>query len=124
MESPLVLVIDDDEDIIEQVRSILEPEGVRVIFATNGAQGLKLLENNCPEVVLCDMMMDEVDEGLQVCRRFRGRCTKTPFFLLSSIAEVSSMNFDVLSEGFSGVIQKPLTRDKLLALLNPILNKD
>jgi two-component system alkaline phosphatase synthesis response regulator PhoP len=56
-----ILVIDDDVPTIELLAAALTLEGYRVIEATNGRDGLKLLVSERPDLVLCDVLMPELD---------------------------------------------------------------
>jgi PAS domain S-box-containing protein len=64
-----VLIVDDDPTTIEVLADALADE-YEVIFATSGAQAVKLLDANLPDVVLLDIMMPEMD-GYELCRRLK-----------------------------------------------------
>lgn len=63
--SHLIAVIEDEEAIRELYRLKLESEGFRVITATNGKEGLKLLDDHNPRVALLDIMMPDMG-GIEV----------------------------------------------------------
>lgn len=65
-----VLVVDDDPLILEVLRTVLDLEEFRVTTATDGETGLRLLAEDPPDVVVCDVMMPGLD-GLEVCRRIK-----------------------------------------------------
>ncbi len=58
-----VLVIDDDVDIVESIREVLEDEGYSVVTARNGEEALQLLTNVTPSVILLDLAMPRMDGG-------------------------------------------------------------
>ena len=64
----LVLVIDDEELIVSVLTELLQRNGYRVISARDGKQGLHLAQETRPDIILCDVMMPEVD-GLAVRRQ-------------------------------------------------------
>lgn len=66
-----VLVVDDDPLILEVLRTVLDLEEFRVTTATDGHTALQLLVDDRPDVVVCDVMMPDID-GLEVCRRIKG----------------------------------------------------
>ncbi|MBC7121559.1 MAG: response regulator [Candidatus Methanosuratus sp.] len=63
-----VLVVDDDPDFLEITRMVLEKEGYEVELASNGEQARKNLRASPPDIVLLDIMMDTVLEGLHISR--------------------------------------------------------
>ena len=56
-----VLIVEDDEDTRRVVRALLEREGWSVTEAVNGAEALRIMEENTPELILLDLMMPEMD---------------------------------------------------------------
>ena len=62
-----ILVVDDEPDTVNLTRMILEKEGYRVSFATNGVEALKILESQNSDLVLLDLVMPG-KSGLEVCQ--------------------------------------------------------
>lgn len=85
----MILVIDDDRDFIETVKALLEAEGYEVATATSGKEGLALLATTTPELVVCDVMMENAMEGYAVSGEVRLRemwgQAHVPFLMVSSI---------------------------------------
>jgi two-component system, cell cycle response regulator len=65
-----VLLVDDDPLILEVLSTILDLEEFDVVTASNGRKALAAVDASRPDVVVCDVMMPEVD-GLEVCRRLK-----------------------------------------------------
>ena len=63
-----ILVVDDDPDYLKVTTRILETAGYEVVSATTGAQALKSLRQNRPDIVLLDIMMTYILDGLDVSR--------------------------------------------------------
>jgi two-component system alkaline phosphatase synthesis response regulator PhoP len=61
-----ILVVDDDPDFVEITRMVLQKEGHTVITAPSGDKGLEVAQRELPEIVLLDVMMDTVLDGLHV----------------------------------------------------------
>ena len=61
-----IMVIDDDPAICVSVKAILEASGYEVFTALSGKEGLELFHQVRPDVVLCDMMMEDIDAGAKV----------------------------------------------------------
>jgi DNA-binding response OmpR family regulator len=110
-----ILVVDDDENILSLERTILEQKGFIVTTATGGTEALKLLGEEDFGLVLLDVMMPEID-GFTVCRRTK----EIPVIFLTAKG-----GGEALAEGFeSGAIMylnKPFTANKLLTIVNTIL---
>jgi DNA-binding response OmpR family regulator len=116
-----ILVVDDDENILNLEKTILEQKGFDVTGAGGGAEALKVLEDRVFDLVLLDVMMPEVD-GFAVCRRIKEdpRLKDIPVIFLTAKG-----GGDALAEGFeSGAvmyINKPFTANKLLTIVNTML---
>jgi DNA-binding response OmpR family regulator len=116
-----ILVVDDDENILNLEKTILEQRGFDVIGAGGGAQALELLSQRTFDLVLLDVMMPEVD-GFTVCRRIKEdpRLKDLPVIFLTAKG-----GGEALAEGFeSGAvmyINKPFTANKLLTIVNTML---
>jgi DNA-binding response OmpR family regulator len=116
-----ILVVDDDENILNLERTILEQKGFEVTGAQGGAEALKILAEKAFDLVLLDVMMPEVD-GFTVCRRIKedARLKDIPVIFLTAKG-----GGEALAEGFeSGAvmyINKPFTANKLLTIVNTML---
>jgi len=65
-----ILVVDDDPEVIELVRQILEEEKIHVKTAENGVKALESIEDTIPDLILLDLMMPEMD-GFEFLRRLK-----------------------------------------------------
>lgn len=116
-----ILVVDDDENILNLERTILEQKGFDVTRAGGGAEALKLLAEKTFDLVLLDVMMPEVD-GFTVCRKIKedDRLKDIPVIFLTAKG-----GGEALAEGFeSGAvmyINKPFTANKLLTIVHTML---
>ena len=116
-----ILVVDDDENILNLERTILEQKGFHVTPAGGGAEALSLLGSQDFDLVLLDVMMPEVD-GFTVCRKIKedSRLKDIPVIFLTAKG-----GGEALAEGFeSGAIMyinKPFTANKLLTIVNTML---
>jgi CheY-like chemotaxis protein len=112
---PLVMVIDDDADIREMIKVLLEADGYRVVTAIDGVDGLeKLSTGEEPALILLDLMMPKMDgEQFIVALRRSGR-TKVPIIVMSGHS-VSGKRVDK----FRGhpCLTKPVELDDLMAVV-------
>jgi two-component system OmpR family response regulator len=65
-----ILVVDDDPDVRETIRSILDRAGYQVRTASDGQEALDLISRQTPSAVILDIIMPEMD-GMEVCRQIR-----------------------------------------------------
>jgi CheY-like chemotaxis protein len=112
-----VLVIDDDPAICVSVKAILEASGYEVFTALSGQEGLELFRQVKPDLVLCDMMMEDIDAGAKVAGVIKKERPELPVFLLSTIGEATARTIGLDELGFNGVFQKPVNFDLLLSVL-------
>ena len=71
-----ILVVDDEMELVQLYRIVLESEGYNVHGAYNGKQALRLVDEEEPNLILLDVMMPGMD-GIEVCRQIRGRDDET-----------------------------------------------
>jgi DNA-binding response OmpR family regulator len=69
-QAPIILVVDDEEDIRYLLQISLEQEGFRVVTASSGREALHFIADNRPDLVVLDVMMPEID-GFEVLRRLK-----------------------------------------------------
>lgn len=80
-----VLVIDDDPDMVEAIRIVLERDGYAVESASNVSDGWTRLVEGRPDLLILDVMMEEPDEGLMFARRVRREGNPLPILMLTSV---------------------------------------
>jgi len=112
-----VLIIDDDPAICESVKAILDGSGYEAETALSGAEGLEAFRRTQFDIVLCDMMMEDIDAGVRVASAIKKERKEVPVFLLSTIGNATAYNINVNDLGFDGAFQKPVNFDLLLAVL-------
>jgi CheY-like chemotaxis protein len=117
-----ILVIDDDPDILDTIMMILKSNGYNVITCMSGEESVEIAEREKPDMILCDMMMESIDEGTKVAQKIRKKNKKVPIFLISSIGAATSSNIDIAKLGFNGVFQKPVNPETLLSAIKKALS--
>jgi DNA-binding response OmpR family regulator len=115
-----VLIIDDDPAICDSVKAVLETVGFHADIAYSGKDGVAAFRRIKPDVVLCDMMMEDLDAGAQAAKIMRKERPDVPIFLLSSIGDATAETVGFGNLGFSGIFQKPVNFDLLLAVMGRI----
>lgn len=115
-----ILVVDDEDKIVEVIRSYLEKEGYRVVPAYTGSQALELFQRHAPSLVVLDLMLPDIT-GEQVCRAIRQR-SNTPILMLTARSEEESV-LRGLSIGADDYVTKPFSPRQLVARVAAILRR-
>ncbi|VGO19810.1 response regulator [Pontiella sulfatireligans] len=117
-----ILIIDDDETIRNVFKRFLAGKGHVVEVASNGREGLRLIEAEMPELVITDIMMPETD-GLEVVMAVRGKCETVPIIAISGGMHAMPMDFLPMAKKFGArkVLYKPVELDDLLAAVDEVL---
>jgi excisionase family DNA binding protein len=119
---PVVLIVDNDVRIREYVRVNLEMEGYSVREAGNAEEGLRVLDESTPSLVLLDVMMPGVD-GWEMLRRVQERhgVGAIPVVMFSGQVDERSAD-DAVSRGAQGFIGKPFNPQELIDQTKQLLS--
>jgi len=113
----LVLYIDDDDDALFAIRTVLEANGYAMAGASSAEEGLRVYKALNPDFVIVDLMMEEVDSGASFARELKALRNTVPVYMLSSVGDDLSTSTDSVALGLDGVFQKPLAAATLLGVL-------
>ncbi|MGL1889225.1 MAG: response regulator [Reichenbachiella sp.] len=113
-DAPLILIIEDNDDIRDYIRSILNID-YQIIVANNGTSGCEMAKERIPDLIISDIMMPGID-GYEVCKRVKGdlKTSHIPIVLLTAKASNESA-LEGFEKGADYYITKPFN-PKLLAL--------
>ncbi len=115
-----VLVVEDDPNIVDLVRSNLMARGMDVVVSPTGADAVRLVESTSPELVLLDLMLPAID-GFELCRQIR-RKSQVGLIVISARAgehdKVRALNL-----GADDYMTKPFGIDELLARIGATLRR-
>ncbi len=115
-----VLVIEDEESYRQALSSGLTVEGFEVLVAADGPEGLRLVAEQAPDIVLLDMLLPGM-HGIDVCRRIRA-VSSVPVLMVSAV----DTELDVvlgLELGAAGYVTKPFRLRELVARMHAILRR-
>jgi len=115
----ILLVDDDSATRILLTRVLQQPEYV-FTEADDGVQALDLLEKYCFDLIITDLRMPDLD-GIAFAVRARARWPHIPIVLMSGY--FSEAAWKLVSEVFGGFIQKPINREMLIRIIQPLLAK-
>jgi len=113
----VILALDDDPDILESLRVVLEANNYIVDTARSAEEGLRVYRSGKPDLVFVDLMMEEIDSGTSFVKELRALGNAAPVYVLSSVGDNLNMATDFSSLGLTGVLQKPINSTMLLSLL-------
>ncbi|MBD1936985.1 response regulator [Microcoleus sp. FACHB-68] len=118
-----ILIIEDESEIRENIRELLEAENFKAIGAENGKIGLQLAAEHLPDLILCDVMMPEID-GYAVLEALRqDPVTATiPFIFLTAFADKAQTRKG-MELGADDYVSKPCTIKELLRTITARLEK-
>ena len=114
-----IMIIEDDEDIREGVRILLESEQYLVMEAENGAQGLELLEPDISLIIL-DIMMPGMS-GIRTCEEIR-KISNVPILFLTAKAQESDKLLGLMAGG-DDYLPKPFSYAELLGRVKALIRR-
>lgn len=117
-----VLLVDDDFEIVDAIRYALEGEGVDVIVARDGNQGLALAERENPDLMILDMMMPKRSGFLVLEKLRRTRDLPLPVIMITGNEGSRHKAYAELL-GVSDYIRKPFAMDRLLEAVHRLLGR-
>jgi CheY-like chemotaxis protein len=122
-----ILIVDDDQDQVNSLAHILKSKNYDVVEAYSGAQGLKKLVAEKPDLIILDIMMDTDTEGFEIADMIRSdrptskykEFKNIPIIMLTAINQVTNSRFSLdMEESFlpdiKDFLTKPVKFDELL----------
>ncbi len=118
-----ILVIEDMDSLREEIVDTLTYEGFHAIGAANGVLGLEYIQQRLPDLIVCDIMMPEMD-GHEMLRRVRAdeRTATIPFIFLTAKADKSDLR-EGMDLGADDYLTKPFTVAELIRAVQTRLKK-
>lgn len=116
-----VLVVDDEQSIVTLLKYNLEQSGYDVLTAYDGAEGIALVENEHPDLLVLDLMLPVMD-GIEVCKQLRQKQIHIPIIMLTAKDE----EFDKvlgLELGADDYMTKPFSPREVVARVKAILRR-
>lgn len=117
-----VLLVDDDFEIIDSLRMLLEAKGYTILIARDGNQGLAMAEREDPDLMILDMMMPK-RSGFLVLEKLR-RTRPVPMKIIMITANEGSRHKAYAEMlGVDDYIRKPFAMDRLLESVEKLIGK-
>jgi len=134
MENKTILVVDDERDMRIFISTVVETLGFEALTAKDGAEALQKANSNPPALVILDVMMPKIDDGIQTYRQFRTeqKLSRIPIIMLSAIARKTFFHSIRLLKPLSGkqlpepeaYMEKPPDAAELSRLITMLLQGD
>jgi EAL domain-containing protein (putative c-di-GMP-specific phosphodiesterase class I)/DNA-binding response OmpR family regulator len=123
MAAEKILIVDDDEDVLLIVQTILDNAGYTALTARNGREGVEKALEGKPDLILLDVMMPELS-GWEVCTTLKSapETRQIPIAMLTVKSEIRDL-ITGMQVGADDYITKPFTRKKLLSTVRRLLDE-
>ncbi len=116
-----LMIVDDEADLLAELKPLLERSGYQVYSASNGEQALELASSEKPDLIILDVLMPRLD-GRNVLRRLRESGNWTPVILLTKV-NTSAERVLSLQEGADDYLNKPFDPLELVARVQAVLRR-
>lgn len=119
-----IMVVDDEPDVVDLIKLVLESDGYSVITAYSGKECLEKLDKETPDLILLDIMMPQMD-GWEVFRRIRAdeRTANIPVAMLTAKTQSIDKMIGLHVVKVDDYITKPFGRSELLERIKKILKE-
>jgi two-component system alkaline phosphatase synthesis response regulator PhoP len=121
MSSKRVLVVEDDEAMAVALKDGFEYEGYEVLMARDGADGLRMAEEESPELIILDVMLPKLS-GLEICKRLRSSDNSVPIIMLTARGQEIDKVLG-LKLGADDYVTKPFSFMELVARAEAVLRR-
>jgi CheY-like chemotaxis protein len=120
-----ILIVDDDLDLLEQNKVLMETKGFKVVTAESGKDGFDVFQKEKPDAAIVDLIMEEMDSGFILCHRIKKteHGKKIPVFMLTSATYETGFKFNASTPEeknwikCDGFLNKPVVVEELLSKL-------
>jgi CheY-like chemotaxis protein len=125
-----ILITDDDPDIRDSLKAILEAQKYTVITAANKDEGMAQIRTEKPDLMILDVMMESWQDGFEMARELKGdpAYKKIPILMLTGVKEKTGIDFkssagDETWNPVDGFLEKPVDPEVLLSEIARLLPK-
>ena len=130
MENAKILIIDDDLDLTEALKTTFESEKYVVITAANRAEGLEKVKTERPDLIILDVMMDTWEDGFEMARELKKDpgLKNVSILMMTAVKDKTGIDFKSTAGDpdwcpVDGFLDKPVEHDVLLAEVRRLLQK-
>jgi len=120
-----ILLVDDDIDLLEQNKMLLEAKGFQIITAENAEDGYKVFQKEKPDAAIIDLIMEQMDSGFILAYKIKKTAhgKQMPVFILTSATYETGFKFSASTNEekewikCDGILNKPVVIEELLSKL-------
>ncbi|MFZ1856163.1 MAG: response regulator, partial [Chitinophagaceae bacterium] len=112
-----ILVIEDNPDILENIIEFLEMEGYRILSANNGKEGVEIARKFIPDLIICDVLMQEMDGHEVLHSLMESAKTNEIAFIFSTSMSENVDRAEALDLGADDYLVKPFELETLLSMV-------
>jgi len=116
-----ILIIEDEPDLVRGLRDALEFEGFEIVSSGLGREGVKLLRDRSPDLVLLDLMLPDAN-GFAVCEEIRSTHPLVPVIMLTARSQETD-KIRGLESGADDYVTKPFSVGELVARIKAIFRR-
>ncbi|MCK9426507.1 MAG: response regulator [Ignavibacteriaceae bacterium] len=125
-----ILLVDDDLDILEQTKLMLESKGYKVVTANSSDEGWKKYQQEKPDIAVLDLIMEEYDSGFILAYKIKKASAekKIPIIILTSVTYVTGLKFDAATveekewTKCDAILNKPVVIDELTKIIETLIS--
>ena len=119
---PLILAVDDEENIRNLITYTFEEHNLEVMTAENGKAAITILENNPIDVIITDLLMPTMT-GLALIREMKKRKSAIPIIIITAYGNTEMVK-EIIAEGVFRLIEKPLDFDILVPIVQDAIENN
>jgi len=116
-----ILLIDDEQNIIKVMKTILESEGFYVKTADSKQKAISILQKENFDIILCDYRLPD-GTGIEILEFFRGFNRTTPFIIITAYGSINGA-VEAMKKGATHYVAKPIDADNLIQIINFHISK-
>jgi len=119
-----ILVVDDDQDIVDNIRIVLEKDGYVILSGNSRSEGMHLLSSEIPDLLILDVMMEQADDGIAMAQEIRRTNGDLPILMLTNISTLAGQEFSASRDivPVSVFMDKPVSPEKLRRTIRDMLS--
>lgn len=125
-----ILIVDDDPDITEAMKIVLENQGYTVDNAKDGSEGMERIKTNRPNLIILDVMMNTLSEGFLLSRELKKdpKYKQIPILMVTSVKQKTGIDFETAAGDetwlpVEGYLNKPVKPEVLLEKVKSLLHE-
>jgi len=122
-----ILIVDDDVDLLLQMKVQLEAAGFAVTTAESEKTAMEFLEKNSPDIAIVDLMMEHMDGGFVLCYNIKKKYPDVPVIMVTGVSRETGMEFDASTDEerswlkADAILAKPIRFEQLQREIDRLL---